>query len=114
MLLLKPSGIELPPGTGEGHSGHSASILGRRSKDWEHHYVPTTGHDATKGRYPPNVTKEPDNSNEAAKQSTQILAHGHAASYLIELPRDDVEQKAGLIAASVLYDIVFGRDSDPQ
>jgi hypothetical protein len=52
MVLLSPSGIELPPGTGEGHSSHSASILGRLWKDWDYSYEPTTGNDAIKGRYP--------------------------------------------------------------
>jgi hypothetical protein len=99
MVLLNPNG-ELPLGTGEGLSGHSASILGRLWKACEdYYYVPTMGHDAIKGRYPPKVRKDPTSFKEAAKQSTQIIARGAQ------------EQKVGLIYASVLYDMVFGRDS---
>jgi hypothetical protein len=111
MVMLSPSGIELKPGTGEGHSSHSASILGRLWKDWDDTYKPTTGNDAIQGRYPQARKARPTSFKEGAKMLAGDIARGHAASYLIELPRDDVEQKVGLVAASVLYEMVFGRDS---
>jgi len=108
LLIAGRSSIDLKPGTGAGQMGEPSSLLGRiLGSSWADEYEPTTGNTAIQNRYAPIARRpDPTTTAEALKQSKENLLTKD--SYLIEVPRDDAEQKVGLITATVLYHTKWG------
>ena len=79
---------------------------------WRDKYEPTTGNPAIEGRYPPLESRSGASGVIHAIKDVVLQLFTDADTYLYELPHDDPQVKAGLIAAGILLDMVDRESSD--